>query len=132
MSEKLERAIAREAEAAGKSWSATTNELLEEALSMRRAPGIVFVDGAAGRRAVVAGSGLDVWEMIATWRAEGERDDLLAESYPWLTSIQIRAALSYYRLYPDDINRRLERERVWTPERVRQELPFSTVHAEER
>ena len=37
--------------------------------NMRRAPGIVFADGPAGRRAAVGGTGLDVWEIVATWRA---------------------------------------------------------------
>ena len=40
-------------------------KLHSEAVKMRRAPGIVFADGPSGRRAVVAGSGLDVWEIMA-------------------------------------------------------------------
>jgi uncharacterized protein (DUF433 family) len=123
--DELDAAIARESEAQGKSWSAMTAELLEEAIRMRRAPGIVFVEGPAGRRAVVAGSGLDVWEVVATWR-DGNRDEsLLRQSYPWLTEPQLRAALSYYELYPQEIDARLEREEKWTPERVRRELPFA-------
>jgi len=123
--EELEREIEREAEAVGKSWSAMTKDLLIEAIKMRRAPGVVFADGQAGRRPVVAGSGLDVWEVVATWRAGGENRAKLRESLHWLTEAQIRAALSYYELYPGDIDPRLERERQWTPERVRRELPFS-------
>jgi uncharacterized protein (DUF433 family) len=124
--EELEQEIARHAEALGKSWSAMTKDLLEEALRMRKTPGIIFVDGPAGRRAVIAGSGLDVWEVIATWRAEGETEEQLAQLYPWLTRAQLRAALSYYRLYPAEIDQRLEIEASWTPERLRRELPFST------
>ncbi len=124
--EELEREIEREAEAVGKSWSAMTKDLLTEAIKMRRAPGVVFADGPAGRRPVVAGSGLEVWEVIATWRAGGKDRAKLRESLHWLTEAQIRAALSYYELYPGDIDPRLERERQWTPERVRRELPFST------
>lgn len=93
---------------------------------MRRAPGIVFVDGPTGRRAAVAGTGLDVWEIIATWREGGENYDDLKRNYSWLSEAQLRAALGYYDLYPDKIDRRLERERRWTPERVRRELPFAT------
>ena len=124
--EELEREIEREAEAVGKSWSAMTKDLLTEAIKMRRAPGVVFADGPAGRRPVVAGSGLDVWEVIATRRAGGEDRAKLRVSLHLLTEAQIRAALSYYELYPGDIDPRLERERQWTPERVRRELPFST------
>ena len=129
--EELEREIEREAEAVGKSWSAMSKDLLTEAIKMRRAPGVVFADGPAGRRPVVAGSGLDVWEVVATWQAGGEDRTKLRESLHWLTEAQIRAALSYYELYPGDIDPRLEREQQWTPERVRRELPFSmpdTVH----
>ena len=125
VSEELEREITREAEARGKSWSATTTELLEEAVRMRRAPGVLFITGPAGRRAVVAGTGLDVWEVIATWRQTGEDFAALQESYPWLTEAQLRAALGYHRLYPEEIEQRLRREEEWTPERVRRELPFA-------
>ena len=88
--EELEREIEREAEAVGKSWSAMTKDLLTEAIKMRRAPGVVFADGPAGRRPVVAGSGLDVWEVIATWRAGGEDRAKLRESLHWLTEALAR------------------------------------------
>jgi len=35
---------------------------------MRRIPGISFVDSITGPRPAVAGTGLDVWEVIATWK----------------------------------------------------------------
>lgn len=127
VSEELEREITREAEVRGKSWSATTTELLQEAVRMRRAPGILFTSGPGGRRAVVAGTGLDVWEVIATWRQTGEDFAALQESYPWLTEAQLRAALGYHRLYPEEIEQRLRREEEWTPERVRRELPFAAA-----
>lgn len=92
---------------------------------MRRAPGVVFVDGPTGRRAVVAGSGIDVWEIVTTWRASGADFDALVDQYPWLTQTSLRGALSYYQLYPDEIDARLVREAEWTPERVARELPFS-------
>jgi uncharacterized protein (DUF433 family) len=121
----LDRAIERESEARGKSWSAMTTELLDEAMRMRRIPGIAFVDGPAGRRAVVAGTGLDVWEVVATWHACGGSDEALRQSYPWLTEVQIRAALAYYEVFPKEIDVRLHRESQWDPERVRRELPFA-------
>ncbi|HEV2852783.1 MAG TPA: DUF433 domain-containing protein [Thermoanaerobaculia bacterium] len=125
ISDDLDQAIARESEVRGKSWSAMTTELLEEAIRMRRIPGITFVDGPAGRRAVVGGTGLDVWEVIATWKATDGGYEFLRESYPWLTDAQLRAALAYYEVYPKEIDARLEREARWTPERVWQALPFS-------
>lgn len=125
ISDELDREIANESERRGKSWSAITNELLEEAIRMRRAPGIVFVDGATGRRAAVAGTGLDVWEVIATWQEGGKSYEELRENYPWLTEFQLRAALGYYELYPSEIDARLKHEAEWTPERVWREFPFS-------
>ena len=125
ISDELAEEISREAAIKGVSWSAMTSALLADALKMRRVPGIVMVDGPTGRRAVVAGSGLDVWEIIATWQA-GKRDEQqLAENYPWLTAPQLRAALAYYELYPDEIDQRLDREQQWTPERLQRDLPFA-------
>lgn len=90
---------------------------------MRRVPGIVFIDGATGRRAALA-RGLDIWEIIATWQEVSRSYEELHQKYPWLTETQLRAALAYYELYPDEIDARLEREAQLTPERVWQEFPF--------
>lgn len=125
ISDELDQEIAHQSELRGKSWSAMTAELLEEAIRMRRAPGIVFADGPAGRRAIVAGSGLDVWEIISTWHEGGDRFETVRDNYPWLTEPQLRAALAYYELYPKEIDARLEREAKWTPERVWKEFPFT-------
>jgi len=100
-------------------------ELLEEAIRMRRALGIGFADCPAGRRAVVAGTGLDVWEVVATWREGGQDEGEFLRNYPWLTEPQIRTALAYYKLYPQEIDARLDREAHWTPERVQAELPYA-------
>jgi uncharacterized protein (DUF433 family) len=125
LSSQLDEEISRESTARGKSWSAMTAELLDEAIRTRRAPGVSFVDGATGRRAVVSGTGLDVWEVVATWKEGGESYETLRQNYPWLSDAQLRAALGYYETYPSEIDARLEREARWTPERVRREFPFS-------
>lgn len=125
LDQELDREIAREGERRGKSWAAVAAELLSEAIRMRRTPGIVFVDGPAGRRAAIAGSGLDVWEVIATWQTVGRDFDELRRSYPWLTDTQLRVALAYYERHSEEIDERLARERQWTPERVAREVPFS-------
>ena len=106
-------------------WSTMVVELLQEAIRARRAPGIVFVDGATGRRAVVAGSGLEVWEVVAAWKEVGRSYDRLRTAYDWLAEPQLRAALSYYELYGDEVDARLEREARLTAERVQNELPFT-------
>lgn len=35
---------------------------------MRWVPSITFTEGPAGRRAAIAGTGPDVWQVIATWQ----------------------------------------------------------------
>ena len=115
----LEQEIAREAARRGQTWSSMTTDLLTEAVRMRRVPGVVFGDGPTGRRAVVAGSGIDVWEVVATWQERGLDFETLRRNYDWLTEAQLRSALRYYELYPEEIDARLDRERRWTPETIR-------------
>jgi uncharacterized protein (DUF433 family) len=81
---------------------------------MALVPGIVFVDGPSGRRAHVSGAGVDVFEVIKTYRSVGSDRERLAAAYDWLTTVQVQAALTYYRLFPTEIDERLEREAaVW-------------------
>ena len=124
--EDLERQIEREGKERGQSWTGAALDILSEGVRMRRAPGIVFADGPVGRRAVVAGTGIDVWEIVRTWQDGGRDYEETRENYPWLSEAQIRAALGYYELYPAEIDDRLERERSWTAERVRRDFPFTT------
>ncbi|HEX8673805.1 MAG TPA: DUF433 domain-containing protein [Longimicrobium sp.] len=124
LSEGLEREIERDAQLRGQSFTSTTSEMLFEAVRMRRVPGVVFTDGPAGRRATIAGTGLDVWEVIATWKDVGEQWTALRESYEWLTDFQLRSAVAYYKIYPQEIDARLAVEERWTPERMESELPF--------
>lgn len=118
----LERELARRGQ---REWSAGLIELLDEAIRMTRVPGIVFVDARGARRAALAHSGLEVWEVIATWREGGERWDALRAAYPELSDVQLRAALAYYQLYPAEVDERLAREAAWTPERAAAELPYT-------
>lgn len=94
ISDELAREISQESADKDKSWSDLATEILEEAIRMRRAPGVVFADDPTGRRAVVAGTGLDVWEVVATWRAGSEDFDQLRTNYHWLREPQLRAALA--------------------------------------
>ncbi|HEY0783938.1 MAG TPA: hypothetical protein VGE98_15885 [Thermoanaerobaculia bacterium] len=123
--EDLDREISRESQDRATTWSDAATELLEEAVRMRRAPGVVFADGPAGRRAVVAGTGLDVWEIVASWKASAQDFHLLRQSYTWLSEPQLRSALAYYEAYPHEVDARLEREAQWTAEKVATELPFA-------
>ena len=118
--------VEREQQMRGTTFSAAAVSLLREAIRMRRVPGIHFVEGVGGsRRAAVAGTGLEVWEIVRTYKEVGEGYGELRRSYPWLSEPQLRAALSYYELYPEEIEMRLELEESWTPDRVKQEMPFA-------
>ncbi len=117
------RAIESLAEESGEDFSATVKDLLEEALKMRRCPGIVFAPGISGRRARVAGTGLEVWEVIAQYDSMGRDDRQLSEAFHWLTPGQIKGALGYYELYPDEINELIARNETWTEESLKKRYP---------
>ena len=51
------------------------SELAEEAARTRSHPGISFAGPPGDRRARIEGTGLDVWEVIAVYRACGEDVD---------------------------------------------------------
>ncbi len=122
--EELQQEIEREMRLQGATFSEVATSLLREAVRMRRVPGIVFMDGPVGRRASIAGTGLDVWEVIATFKSVGEDRRRLEASYEWLSGRQLSAALAYYGLYPREIDARIEEEEYWTPERLYDEFPF--------
>lgn len=126
VSESVDRALTALFRRRGvKEWSAGAAALLDEAVRSSRVPGIVFVDGVTGRRAAVAFSGLEVWEIVATWKEAGERFDRLRAAIPELSDAQLQAALRYYELYPSEVDDRLALEAEWTPERTRELLPFT-------
>lgn len=62
--------------------------------------------------------------MIAAYRQCGEDRERLADAPPPLDRSQLRAALSYYQLYPQSIEARLEREEGLDPETLCDEHPF--------
>lgn len=86
-----------------RSLGSVVGELVEEAVRMRRFPGIVFAGPPGDRRARVEGSGLDVWEVVAVWRSCGESVERTLGVLQHLTPRQVEAALRYYRAYPGEI-----------------------------
>ena len=112
------------AERSGKDFSATTKELLQEAIRTHRCPGIVFAEGVTGRRARIAGTGLEVWEVIATLKSVDEDFDRLRSAYHWLNELQLRAALGYYRAYPKEIEALIGQNRKWTKESIHRTYPL--------
>jgi uncharacterized protein (DUF433 family) len=111
--------------ARGRDFSTAANELLSEALKMRRCPGIVFADGPTGRRARIAGTGLDVSEVIATYRSVDHKLKRLKPAYPQLDEVKLRAALSYYECYPKEVDDRIAENEAWTPQSLKARYPFT-------
>ena len=98
------------------------NELIDHALRMRRFPGIVFVEGPMGPVAHVAGTGLDVWEIVALVRAYGSVDRVL-EAFPHLPAPAVHTALAYAEEYREEIEEAI-RENERPVEEVLREYPF--------
>lgn len=86
---------------------------------MRRFPGMTFRRPEHRRRAAVAGSGLDVWELVMLHRVEG-REAVLA-AHP-VTARQLDLALAYHREHPAEADRFLE-ENARSPEHWRRLYP---------
>lgn len=102
-------------------------QYLEEALRMDEHPGIAFVDGAAGRRAVLAAKrGVDVWQVVSTLKVnEGSIPD--TAQIMVLSEAEVRIALEYYADHPDEIDGWIrandeEYERIEAASRRQEEL----------
>lgn len=107
--------------------SALVEQYLEEALRMDEHPGIVFVDGPAGRRAALAAKrGVDIWQIVSTLKAnDGSISDTARSSV--LSEAEVRIALEYYRDYSDEIDAWIqandeEYERIEATSRRQEEL----------
>lgn len=116
--------IERIAHASGRDFSSIAKDLLTEAIKMRRCPGIVFADGVSGRRARVAGTGLEVWEIITTYKSVNEDFGRLEKAYHWLTEQQLRAAIGYYIVYRDEIDHQIERNELWSKKAIVKHYPY--------
>ena len=116
--------IERMAKESGQDFTNITKELLEEAIKMRRCPGVLFAEGTGGRRARVAGTGIEVWEVIATLKSLKNDLKRLRKTYHWLSNEQIKAALGYYTAYPREIDRLVQQNEGWDEARVADRYPF--------
>jgi uncharacterized protein (DUF433 family) len=76
---------------------------VEEGLRMDEHPLVRFVDGPAGRRARLIGTGMDVWEVIATVR-DNDSDLAATADYLSVSLGLVQAAVAYYGAYQDEID----------------------------
>src|SRR4051812_31915978 len=83
---------------------------VEEGLRMDEHPLVRFVDGPAGRRARVVGTGKDVWEVVSVVR-ENDGDVRAASDYLELPLGLVQAAVTYYGAYSDEIDGWIELNR---------------------
>jgi uncharacterized protein (DUF433 family) len=95
--------IEETARARGQDIDTVVAELATEAMKMRLVPGIVFADGAAGRRARIEGTGIEVFEVIQAYLAAERSREELALAFHWLKPKQVDAALAYYGRFPGDV-----------------------------
>jgi hypothetical protein len=96
------RRLDRHAKRLGKPRSNLVERYVEEGLRMDEHPGVVFVEGPAGRRPALR-AGLDVWEVINTLHAnDGDVTDT-AEVLA-IPEARVRIALGYYAAHRAEID----------------------------
>jgi len=88
---------------------------VEEGLRMDEHPLVRFVDGPAGRRARLVGTGKDVWEVVAAVR---DNDGDLAETARYLEIPLglVQAAIAYYGAYQAEIDQWIDLNEMDTNE----------------
>lgn len=102
------RRLLRQAETTGLPKTLLAERYLDEGLRLAEHPGIVFRDGAGGRRPGLAGLGLDVWEIVETVQDEGGNLQAAA-LYLDISPSLVGAAQDYYADYPEEINEWIRR-----------------------
>ena len=95
----------------GESANAVAERYLEEGLRRDTHPLIMFREGAAGRRAALAGTRLDVSQVIDTLRASDNSVSATAE-YLVIPEQHVHAAVRYYSDYRDEVDDWAERLRA--------------------
>jgi len=81
---------------------------VEEGLRMDEHPLVRFVDGPAGRRARLVGTGSDVWEVVATVK-DNDGDIAKTADHLRLPLGLVQAAVAYYGAFVDEIDEWIKR-----------------------
>jgi uncharacterized protein (DUF433 family) len=95
--------LAVQAQRAGLAPRTLAQRYVDESLRREDHPLVRFADGPRGRRAALVGSGLDVWEVIATVR-DNDNDSREAAAYLEIAPGLVQAAIVYYGDYRDEID----------------------------
>jgi uncharacterized protein (DUF433 family) len=112
-----DRAIAAEAKRLNRSKSSIVEALAEEAMRIRRFPGIAFRGEDSRRRPWVIGTGLDVWEIVEMLQDYGSAEALL-KGHGFIDERQARLAQAYYEAYPAEIDEAIAENRRPIEERL--------------
>jgi uncharacterized protein (DUF433 family) len=95
--------LQRRSRVAGATPRSLAARYVDEGLRHDDHPLIHFVDGETGRRAVLLGTGLDVWEVIATVR-DNDNDLAAAADYLRVPAGRVEAVVGYYGEFPEEID----------------------------
>jgi uncharacterized protein (DUF433 family) len=95
----------------GESANALAERYLTEGLRREDHPLIVFREGAAGRRAALVGTRLDVSQVIDTLRESGNSISAAAEYFD-IPEPYVRAAVRYYADFREEVDEWHERVRA--------------------
>lgn len=113
MSLRVAEAAAVELDRAARRRGISRNELAEryliEGVAQDEFPQIAFRDGALGRRAILLGTRLDVWQVLETVRNHGNAVEQAAE-YLDLPVERVRAAVRYSAAHKDEVEEIAARE----------------------
>jgi uncharacterized protein (DUF433 family) len=112
----------------GESRNAMVDRLLNEALRIEKHPFVRFITGASGKReAHIVGTRWKVRQIIVSLKGEKGQIDAVVNGFD-LTELQVRAAVSYYADFSDEIDADIERDSVDADEqRVRWEYEESVI-----
>jgi uncharacterized protein (DUF433 family) len=102
-------------------------ELEQEAEKMRRVPGIVFAQANLERVPRIAGTGLEVFEIIGVYQGVDKDWDRLKRAFEFLSDDQLKTALHYYERYPQEVDARLAEE-ARTLQQIKRERSADPYH----
>jgi uncharacterized protein (DUF433 family) len=101
--------LERRAREVAESRNALAGRYIAEGVRLDEHPDISFRDGVLGRRAALAGTRLDVWQVMQTVRAHDNSVENAAD-YLTLPVSKVRAAVRYYAAYREEIDEVAARE----------------------
>lgn len=100
--------LERRADETRESKTALVERYVDEGLKRDAHPEITFRDGPFGRRAMLAGTRLEVWQVVETLRSSGNSLEEAA-GYLGLPMARVRACLSFYAAYQAEVDEHAKR-----------------------